>query len=85
MQTEELILEDKKRRNIIRAPFDPLSGAGAVGERKEVDIPDLFPNHMHLPLPMLRIPLVMQIIEYGGIDVFCMKRYGECTPELRIL
>ena len=83
MQLDELTQEDNRRVGIIRAEFDPLSGLNAVGKRKEVFIPDLFPQTMYLPIPMLRVQLIKHILKAGGIELFCIQRYGECTPELR--
>ena len=69
MKVSDLIEEDKRRVSVIRAPFDPIKGINAVGERKHVHIPDLFPYDMNLPLPMLKVPLVKEILKHGGIAV----------------
>lgn len=83
MEAKELIEEDIKRVSAIRAPFDPIKGINAVGERKYVHIPDLYPYDMYLPLPMLKKKFIKELLRCGGIDLFCQKRYDECTPELR--
>lgn len=83
MEAKELIEEDIKRVAVIRAPFDPIKGINAVGERKHVHIPDLYPYDMYLPLPMLKNKFIKELLRCGGIDLFCQKRYDECTPELR--
>ena len=83
MSIEELIKEDSIRVARIRAPYDPIKGIGAVGERKSVHIPDLFPHDMNLPLPMLDNKFIKEILKHGGIDLFCQSRYGECTPDIR--
>lgn len=83
MEAKELIEEDIKRVAVIRAPFDPIKGINAVGERKHVHIPDLYPYNMYLPLPMLKNKFIKELLRCGGIDLFCQKRYDECTPELR--
>lgn len=83
MSIEELIREDSIRVARIRAPYEPIKGIGAVGERKSVHIPDLFPHDMNLPLPMLENKFIKEILKHGGIDLFCQSRYGECTPDIR--
>ena len=83
MNIKQLIAEDKRRVSVIRAPFDPIKGINAVGERKLVHIPDLYPYDMHLPLPMLQNPFVKQVLKHGGIELFCQQRYGECSEETR--
>lgn len=83
MSIEDLILEDNKRVGTIRAKFEPISGIGAVGERKEVFIPDLHPQTMFLPFPMLKVKLIKEILKCGGIELFCIQRYGDCDEETR--
>lgn len=80
---QELIEEDKQRISVIRAEFEPIKGINAVGERKHINIPDLYPYDMHLPLPMLEVKLVKEILKAGGIDLFCQSRYGDYSPQLR--
>lgn len=80
---QELIEEDKQRVSVIRAEFEPIKGINAVGERKHINIPDLYPYDMHLPLPMLEVKLVKEILKAGGIDLFCQSRYGDYSPQLR--
>lgn len=83
MSIEELIKEDSIRVARIRAPYDPIRGIGAVGERKLVHIPDLYPYDMHLPLPMLENGFVKEVLKVGSIDRFCLNRYGNCDKDIR--
>ena len=69
--------------NVIHATFDPIKGINAVGERKLVHIPDLYPYDMHLPTPMLKVPLVKKILKYGGISLFCEARYDDSSEETK--
>lgn len=83
MTIEQLIAEDNRRVDIIRSPFDPIKGINAVGERKHVYIPDLYPYDMNLPLPMLENKFIKELLKCGGVDLFCKSRYGECEKETR--
>lgn len=76
MSIEELVKEDDRRFAVMHAPFDPVSGEGSPGKRKEAFIPDLYPYRMFLPEPMLKNRLVRLILKEGGIDAFCRGRYG---------
>ena len=67
----------------MHAPFDPITGEGSPGKRKEVYIEDLFPRHIRLPLPMLKNKLVRLIVKAGSIEAFCRNRYGQYDPETR--
>lgn len=67
----QAILEENKRRNEeIYAKFDPISGFGSIGERKEVVITDFPIQRQWLPVEMLDVPLVSQLIECKSIRVF---------------
>ena len=83
MSIEELVKEDDRRVAEIRAPFNPITGEGSVGKRKQVHIDDLYPYDMLLPQPMLQNKLVKLLIKAGSIQSFCLDRYGECTTETR--
>lgn len=83
MTTEELIRENERRMAEMHAPFNPITGEGSPGERKEVYIEDLFPHHMRLPLPMLKNKLVRLIVKAGSIEAFCRSRYQQYDPEAR--
>ena len=83
MDIGSIIAEDSRRVSVIRAPYEPIKGINAVGERKHVRINDMYPYDMHLPLPMLENGFVKEVVKCGGIDLFCQKRYGECTSDVR--
>ena len=83
MNIEELVRENERRAAELHAPFDPITGEGSPGERKEVRIDDLFPYTMQLPQPMLKNKLVRLVLKAGSIEAFCLGRYGECSPETR--
>lgn len=76
MNTKQLLEENKIRMERIHAPYNPITGEGAVGKRKLVHISDMYPNDMYLPETMLKAKLVKEIIRCGGIGEFCLDRYG---------
>lgn len=83
MDTEELVRENERRMAGLHAPFNPVTGEGSPGERKEAYIEDLFPYRMRLPLPMLKNRLVRLVLEAGSIGAFCQNRYRRYDPETR--
>ena len=83
MSIEELVSEDDRRAAEIRAPFNPITGEGSVGNRKKVHIEDMYPYDILLPVPMLQNKLVKLILKVGSIRQFCLDRYGECSRETR--
>lgn len=83
MSIEELVSEDDRRAAEIRAPFNPITGEGSVGNRKKVHIEDMYPYDILLPVPMFHNKLVKLILKVGSIRQFCLDRYGECSRETR--
>ena len=83
MSIEELVSEDDRRTAEIRAPFNPITGEGSVGNRKKVHIEDMYPYDILLPVPILQNKLVKLILKVGSIRQFCLDRYGECSRETR--
>lgn len=77
MNTEELVRENNRRYEEMHAPFNPITGEGSVGERKEVCISDMYPYKMLIPVTMLKVPLIKMVIKAGSIGKFCNTRYGE--------
>ena len=65
------IVEENGRRNAeIHAKFDPISGYGSIGGRKDVAIGDFPVPVQWLPVEMMRVPLVRQLVKCGSIRAF---------------
>lgn len=80
----DVLEEDARRNRAINAVFNPVSGEGSVGERERVEIADFPLRAQWLPVPMLRVPLVRQIVEAGSISRFLTDCLGaEDTAEER--
>lgn len=79
-----IIAENKGRKTEIAAKFNPITGEGAVLERRKVEIPDFPIPVQYLPSAMLRVPLVQRIIKTGSIHGFLENDLGiNCTEEER--
>lgn len=72
MRTEigNILAENTRRLSVIKAPFNPYTGKGAVGEREKVEIPDFPIRTQYLPVQMLNVPLIKQILSAGSIKKF---------------
>ena len=72
MRTEidNILAENTRRLSVIKAPFNPYTGEGAVGEREKVEIPDFPIRTQYLPVQMLNVPLIKQILSAGSIKKF---------------
>lgn len=82
MNIEELVTEDKRRHDIVHAPFNPITGEGSVGERKAVHISDMYPYDMYLPLPMLSNPFIKTLLQAKSIHNFCTKTFNRYDEQL---
>ncbi len=68
------IIEENNRRNTeVYARFNPISGFGSVGEREEVRVEDFPIPVQHLPVEMMKVPLVRQLVKCGSIKTFLQK------------
>ena len=69
-ELSEIIKENKRRNNVIYAPFNPVTGLGSVGKRTRVHITDFAIPEQYLPETMMHIPLVKKLIKAGSIREF---------------
>jgi len=67
----EIIAENQRRRNLITAKFDPVTGEGSLfmSERVRIFLPE-FGYAWYLPPEMMKIPLIKEILKYGSIRSF---------------
>jgi len=72
-EVNDIIIENIRRNEIIRTPFNPIRGLGSVGEREKITIDDFPIRTQYLPIEMLQIPLVKQLIKYGTLKAFVEK------------
>lgn len=64
-----LLREDAERLAAIAGVFDPLSGEGSVGERREVVVRGLpGMERVWLPLPMMKNRLVSGLVKAGSVE-----------------
>lgn len=74
MQSVKDIISENARRNaVIQAPFNPITGLGSIGERKEVVIEDFPIRKQYLPIEMFNIPLIKKLIKSGSLKDFVLK------------
>ena len=73
---QEIVKENERRNAEIYARFNPVTGYGSVGERKEIVI-DGFPIHTQwVPAEMMNVPLVRQLSECGSVRAFLTDCMG---------
>ena len=65
-EIENILEENRKRHEIINAPYNPVTGLGAVGERKKISIKDSPIGDMYLPVELIKENLfIRRLAKYG--------------------
>ncbi len=78
----EILRENERRRSVLFAPFNPITGECSIGERTAFSIPDFpIPTQM-LPVEMMHEPLVKALAKAGSVDslisdVLCLTATDE--------
>ena len=80
---QEILKENERRKSIIYAPFNPVTGEGSIGERFEFYLPDFPIRRQFLPVEMKKIPLVKQLIKAGSLDAF-LEKIGTAEEDYEI-
>lgn len=66
----DILKEDERRKGILYAPFNPITGEGSVGERKCYAIPDFPIETQYLPVEMMGEKLVKKLKRAGSVQHF---------------
>lgn len=66
----DVLKENERRKTIINAPFNPVTGLGSLGERVVFEIPDFPIKKQWIPVQMLAVPMVKRLRELGSLDEF---------------
>ena len=75
-----ILTENERRRAIISAPFNPVTGEGSVGERTLFHIPDFPIPKQWLPVEMMDEPFVQALQKSGTIKKL-IKDQLHTTPD----
>lgn len=65
---KDILRENERRRSILFATFNPITGEGSVGKRVAFHIPDYPIPTQYLPIEMMDEPFVKAIAKAGSID-----------------
>ena len=69
-EVHNILLENERRNKVINAPFNPITGEGAILDREKVCIEDFPLPTQYLPKSMLKVPLIKKLIKAGSIRTF---------------
>ena len=65
-----LLYENERRRSIVYAPFNPITGEGSIGERVAFTVSDYPIPTQYLPVEMMDEPFVKKLSKAGSVDAF---------------
>ena len=66
----KILQENERRRAIVFAPFNPITGEGSIGQRVAFTVSDYPIPTQYLPVEMMDEPFVMSLSKAGSVDVF---------------
>ena len=66
----KILQENERRRAIVFAPFNPITGEGSIGERVAFTISDYPIPTQYLPVEMMDEPFVKSLSKAGSVDAF---------------
>ena len=75
-----ILAENNRRRNLLFARFNPITGEGSVGERVVVTIPDFPLRKQWLPVAMADNEFIRGLVKFKGVDGFLRGVMGVTEP-----
>ena len=70
---KQILKENDRRRAVINAPFNPVTGEGSIGRRRVYNIPDFPIPTQYLPVEMMDEPFVKKLKKAGTVEQFITK------------
>lgn len=78
---DDILQENERRRKILFAPFNPITGEGSIGERRPFTIHDYPIPTQFLPVEMFDEPLVKSLLKDGSVGELIQKTLGLTLDE----
>ena len=77
MSIEDIIAENERRKAVINARFNPITGEGSVGRRTEVCIDGIRLGRQWIPDTMLDVPFVKRLRQKKSVAAFLKSIHAE--------
>ena len=68
----KILQENERRRAIVFAPFNPITGEGSIGQRVAFTVSDYPIPTQYLPVEMMDEPFVKSLSKAGSVDAFIL-------------
>lgn len=80
----KILEENKKRNEKIHSVFNPITGEGSIGERRQIFIKDIQPSEQWIPVGMAKNKLVSKLIRRRSVESFIKNELKkEVTQQLK--
>lgn len=66
----KILQENERRRAIVFAPFNPITGEGSIGQRVAFTVSDYPIPTQYLPVEMMDEPFIKSLSKAGSVDAF---------------
>ena len=80
-EIKEILVENRRRLDVVYSKFNPITGEGSIGKRKKIEISDFSIPVQYIPISMISVPLVKQLVKAGSIEAFLEELGVEYTDE----
>lgn len=72
----QVLAENERRKAIINAPFNPVTGLGSLGKRVKFEVDDFPIRRQWIPVQMLSVPMVKRLRQLKSLDAFIRQELG---------
>jgi hypothetical protein len=83
-EVAQLLTENERRQAQNHKTFNPITGEGSIGARREVRIADFPMPRQWLPVEMLSVPLVAKVLRRGTLQAFLEQDLHTTDEEDRL-
>lgn len=80
-EADDILRENKRRQNILRTAFNPVTGQGSIGKRIPLRIPDFPIPLQHIPEEMASEPLVKAMTKAKTLEKLLTRTIGMQATE----
>ena len=89
-EAERMVRLNSEREKELFTDYNPLTGEGAPGKRREIYIDDYYKYNegsqaalLYLPIEMFSVGVIYRLAQCESIEEFCYREYGEYDDDIR--
>lgn len=89
-EAEKMVRLNREREKELFTDYNPLTGEGAPGKRREIYIDDYYKYNkgsqaaiLYLPVEMFSVGVIYRLAQCESIEEFCYREYGDYDDDIR--